>query len=87
MQLLPHKPHKNQETKAGSCTHFDVKEEAAMLKNVAWASDAIALARNVLPFPGGPKRSNPVKNSKNSKVIIGHKICKSFFIYPISKKI
>lgn len=44
-------------------THFDVKEEAEMLKNVACDSEATALASIVLPVPGGPKRSKP-KRSK-----------------------
>lgn len=40
-------------------THFDVKEDAETLKNVASDSEATALASIVFPLPGGPKRSNP----------------------------
>lgn len=40
-------------------THFDVKEDAETLKNVASDSEATALASMVFPFPGGPKRSKP----------------------------
>jgi len=44
-------------------THFDVKEEAETLKNVASDSDATALASMVFPLPGGPNKSRPVKQS------------------------
>ncbi len=40
-------------------THFEVRVEALMLKNVAADSDATALASIVLPFPGGPYSSRP----------------------------
>lgn len=46
-----------------SRTHFDVKEDAETLKNVASDSEATALASMVFPLPGGPKRSKPVKQS------------------------
>lgn len=40
-------------------THFDVREDAETLKNVAPDSEATALASMVFPLPGGPKRSSP----------------------------
>lgn len=40
-------------------THFDVREEAEILKKVASDSEATALASRVFPVPGGPKRSKP----------------------------
>lgn len=40
-------------------THFDVKDDAEILKKVASDSDATALASIVFPLPGGPKRSKP----------------------------
>lgn len=42
-------------------THFDVREEAETLKNVASDSEATALASRVFPVPGGPKSSRPAK--------------------------
>ncbi len=42
-----------------SPTHFDVREEAEMLKNVEFDSLAIALPIIVLPVPGGPKSKRP----------------------------
>lgn len=42
-----------------ACTHFEVKDEAETLKNVASDSDATALASIVFPLPGGPKRRRP----------------------------
>lgn len=44
-------------------THFDVKEEAETLKNVASDSEATALASMVFPLPGGPNKSRPVEQS------------------------
>lgn len=46
-------------------THFDVKEEAETLKNVASDSDATAFASIVFPLPGGPNKSNPELKTKN----------------------
>ncbi len=45
--------------------YFDVREEAEILKNVAYASAAIALPIIVLPVPGGPNNSNPFKIFNN----------------------
>jgi len=48
-------------------THLDVKEDALMLKKVAFDSQAIAFASNVLPFPGGPNKSKPEKSKPRSE--------------------
>jgi hypothetical protein len=40
-------------------THFEVKEEAETLKNVASDSEATAFASIVFPLPGGPKSNKP----------------------------
>lgn len=42
-------------------THFDVNEEADTLKNVAFDSEATALASMVFPFPGGPNNNSPIE--------------------------
>mmetsp|Transcript_29373 Transcript_29373/g.49409 ORF Transcript_29373/g.49409 Transcript_29373/m.49409 type:complete len:232 (-) Transcript_29373:750-1445(-) len=42
-----------------SPTHFETRFEALILKKVARASDANALASMVLPVPGGPNNSIP----------------------------
>ena len=41
-------------------TNISTKSEPDMLKNGTPASPATALARSVLPVPGGPKRSTPL---------------------------
>lgn len=46
-------------------THLLVIELALILKNVAWASLAIALPIIVLPVPGGPKRSIPFGGARS----------------------
>lgn len=40
--------------------HLLVREEALMLKKVAWMLLAMALPMSVLPVPGGPNRSRPL---------------------------
>ena len=40
-------------------THFDVRLEALIQKKVAFDSLATALAKSVLPLPGGPNSSKP----------------------------
>ncbi len=44
---------------SASPCHLEVRVEAEMLKKVACASDASALASSVLPLPGGPYSSSP----------------------------
>jgi hypothetical protein len=43
-----------------SPTHFEVKVEAEILKNVAFDWAAIALPSRVFPVPGGPKSMIPL---------------------------
>ena len=52
-------------------THFDVKDEAEMLKKVASDSEATAFASMVLPVPGGPNKSKPKRNKtpKRKKMV------------------
>ena len=45
--------------------HLDVSVEALMLKNVDLHSVATALARRVLPVPGGPYNSIPLDGAYN----------------------
>lgn len=52
-------------------THFDVKEDAETLKNVACDSEATALASIVFPLPGGPKRSRPEKEEILPRMTLG----------------
>lgn len=49
-------------------THFEVREEAETLKNVASDSDATALASMVFPLPGGPKRRSPENPNKEISI-------------------
>lgn len=39
--------------------HLLVREDALMLKKVAWMLPAMALPISVLPVPGGPNNNNP----------------------------
>lgn len=55
-------------------THLLVIELALMLKNVAWASLAIALPIIVLPVPGGPKSKIPLGGALNPVNISGRSI-------------
>lgn len=47
--------------------HLDVSEEADMLKKVAFASAASALASSVLPLPGGPYSSSPRAGARSPR--------------------
>ena len=51
--------------------HFEVKDEALMLKKVNPDLAAIHFAIIVLPVPGGPKRSNPCGGARNPWKISG----------------
>lgn len=61
-----------------SPTHLLVIEEALMLKNVAWASLAIARPIIVFPVPGGPNNRIPLGGARRpvkiSGLSIGHTI-------------
>ena len=46
-------------SRSPSPIHFDMSDDAEMLKNVARESVAIAFAISVFPVPGGPKSSSP----------------------------
>ena len=67
-----------------SPTHFEVRDDALILKNVLLHSVAIALAIIVLPVPGGPNINIPrcglripVKRSGRivGTTIISYKVC------------
>lgn len=49
---------------AGTKTTFEVRVEPVMLIKFAPASVASALARRVLPVPGGPKSNIPLQGCK-----------------------
>lgn len=51
--------------------HFDTKELALILKNVALHSVATALASIVLPFPGGPYNNMPLVGALKPTKISG----------------
>jgi hypothetical protein len=46
-------------------THFDVKVDELILKNVDLLSLAIHLAKSVLPVPGGPNKRRPLGGPLN----------------------
>lgn len=56
--------------------HFDVSDDALMLKNVAFMLLATAFPIRVFPVPGGPKSKTPLGGAraplKNSGFYIGH---------------
>jgi hypothetical protein len=49
-------------------THFEVREDAEMLKKVALDLLASALASMVFPLPGGPNRSKPNKHEESCEI-------------------
>jgi hypothetical protein len=67
-------------------TYFEVNEEALMLKKVALASVATALASIVFPFPGGPNSNKPFGGLLSPVKISGRRLGKITISYRIKLK-
>lgn len=57
-------------------THFDVKEDALMLKKVDLDWQAMHLPINVFPVPGGPNKRSPFGGPRNPvKISLHERFC------------